>query len=316
MEDGGDWMKFVKAITTVDAHMAGEPLRLIMNGVPLLQGNTLQEKQKELVENYQTFRRIFMQEPRGHAAMNGCMIIPPCSEKADFAALFMDANEFTSSIEEFVMIAAAVMVEMGNVQIKNDVVVVETIDGIFFVKICIEDGDVHSVSLQKDCKYELQQDASQSVVSFGSNETYVLSHTKHLGVKLAMDEFIELKSWAHTTRTSVSSECSSILIDATQIEEKRFKTMLQKKNGLVSRAPYIRATCACLALFREEGMLQEGESVQHENITGGTYEAKLMECTENAMTVQITGRVFITGMHQFLLDPSDPLADGFIIVGS
>lgn len=71
-----------------------------------------------------------MQEPRGHAAMNGCMIIP-CSEKADFAALFMDANEFISSIEEFVMIAAVVMVEMGNVQIKNDVVVVETIDGIF-----------------------------------------------------------------------------------------------------------------------------------------------------------------------------------------
>ncbi|MEI4619725.1 proline racemase family protein [Bacillus cereus] len=309
-------MKFAKAITTVDAHMAGEPLRLIMNGVPLLQGNTLQEKQNELVENYQAFRRILMQEPRGHAAMNGCMIVPPCSKKADFAALFMDANEFTSSIEEFVMIAAVVMVEMGNVQIKNDVVAVETIDGIFSVKICIEDGEIHAVSLQKDCKYELQHHASQSVVSFGPNEHYVISHTKHLGVKLAMDDLIELKNWAHRARTSLSSECSGILIDAAQIEEKRFKTMLQKKNGLVSRSPYVRATCACLALFREEGMLQEGETLQHENITGGTYEAKLMECTQNAMTVQITGRVFITGMHQFLLDPSDPLADGFIIVGS
>ncbi|MBO1626292.1 proline racemase family protein [Bacillus arachidis] len=309
-------MKFVKAITTVDAHIAGEPLRLIMNGVPLLKGHTLQEKQKELVENYQAFRRIIMQEPRGHAAMNGCMIVPSCSEKADFAALFMDANEFISSTEEFVMIAAGVMVEMGNVQMKNDVVAVETIDGIFPVKICIEDGEIHAVSLQKDCHYELQYNASQSAISFGPNESYVISHTKHLGVKLDMDEFIELKSWAHTTRTSLSSECSSILIDATQIEEKRFKTMVQKKNGLVSRSPYVRATCACLALFREEGMLQEGESVQHENITGGTYEAKLMKYTQNEMTVQITGRVFITGMHQFLLDPSDPLADGFIIVGS
>ncbi|PFA25639.1 hypothetical protein CN373_00265 [Bacillus cereus] len=316
MEDGGDRMKFVKAITTVDAHMAGEPLRLIMNGVPLLQGNTLQEKQTELVENYQAFRRILMQEPRGHAAMNGCMIVPPCSEKADFAALFMDANEFTSSIEEFVMIAAVVMVEMGNIQIKNDVVAVETIDGIFSVNICMEDGEIQAVSLQKNCEYELQHHASQSVVSFGSNEHYVISHTKHLGAKLAMDEFIELKSWAHKIRTSLSTECSSILIDAAHIERKRFKTMVQKKNGLVSRSPYVRATCACLALFKEEGMLQEGESLQHENITGGTYEAKIMEYTQNAMTVQITGKVFITGMHQFLLDPSDPLADGFIIVGS
>lgn len=309
-------MKFAKAITTVDAHMAGEPLRLIMNGVPLLQENTLQEKQNELVENYQAFRRILMQEPRGHAAMNGCLIVPPCSKKADFAALFMDANEFTSSIEEFVMIAAVVMVEMGNVQIKNDVVAVETTDGIFSVKICIEDGEVRSVSLQKDCKYELQHHASQSVVSFGANEYYVISHTKHFGVKLAMDNLIELKNWAHRARMSLSSECSSILIDGVQIEEKQFKTMLQKKNGLVSRSPYVRATCACLALFREEGMLQEGETLRHENITGGTYEAKLMECTQNAMTVQITGRVFITGIHQFLLDPFDPLADGFIIVGS
>ncbi|KEK24242.1 proline racemase family protein [Bacillus gaemokensis] len=309
-------MKFVKTITTVDAHMAGEPLRLIMNGVPLLRGTTLQEKQQELIENHQDFRRMLMQEPRGHAAMNGCIIVPSSSKEVDFAALFMDANGFISGIEEFVMIAAAVMVETGHQKVKNDVVVVETIEGIIHVHIGMETGEIQSVSLQKECSYEFQNNNSQSIVSFGANEVYVMSYTKHLGVKLEMNELIELKTFAHMARSLDTSTYGGVLIGTEEFEEKRFRTMLQKKNGLVSRSPYIATTCACLVLFCQEGMLKEGESVQHENITGGIYEVRLVKCTETEMTIRITGRVFITGMHQFLLDPSDPLADGFIIVGS
>ena len=72
-----EWLK----IETIDAHAAGEPLRILLKGLPEIKGKTLLEKRKYIKENYDNLRKALMFEPRGHADMYGAIITE--SERKD-----------------------------------------------------------------------------------------------------------------------------------------------------------------------------------------------------------------------------------------
>nr|MBR9646500.1 proline racemase family protein [Streptococcus sp. 11-4097] len=82
-------MKVSKVYTTIDAHVAGEPLRIITGGVPEIKGETQLERRTYCMENLDHLREVLMYEPRGHHGMYGCIITPPASAHADFGVLFM-----------------------------------------------------------------------------------------------------------------------------------------------------------------------------------------------------------------------------------
>ncbi len=65
-----DWLR----IRTIDLHTGGEPLRVILDGLPPPQGNNVLEYRKYMRDHYGHLRRALMHEPRGHADMYGCII--------------------------------------------------------------------------------------------------------------------------------------------------------------------------------------------------------------------------------------------------
>lgn len=70
-----DTVEYVTVITTVDAHAAGEPLRIITGGLPELQGATILGRRRYMQEHLDYVRRALMWEPRGYRDMYGCMAI-------------------------------------------------------------------------------------------------------------------------------------------------------------------------------------------------------------------------------------------------
>ncbi|MCB0165356.1 MAG: proline racemase family protein, partial [Anaerolineae bacterium] len=68
-----DWLK----ITTIDLHTGGEPLRVIIDGWPTMPGRTILEKRRYAKERLDHLRTALMWEPRGHADMYGCLLLPP-----------------------------------------------------------------------------------------------------------------------------------------------------------------------------------------------------------------------------------------------
>ena len=82
-------MKFDKMFTTIDTHTAGEPLRIITNGVPKIKGDTQLEKRAYCMEHLDELRRVLMYEPRGHDGMYGCIMTEPSTTEADIGVLFM-----------------------------------------------------------------------------------------------------------------------------------------------------------------------------------------------------------------------------------
>ena len=83
-------------IKTIDAHTAGEPFRIITDGVPEPGGGTMLEKRKFARKNLDHVRKVLMFEPRGHADMYGCFITPPVTETADFGVLFIHNQGFST----------------------------------------------------------------------------------------------------------------------------------------------------------------------------------------------------------------------------
>jgi proline racemase len=83
-------------IKTIDAHTAGEPLRLIVNGFPPIEGGTILEKREWLRGNHDGLRRALMLEPRGHADMYGALLTEPERAGSDAGVPFMHNEGYST----------------------------------------------------------------------------------------------------------------------------------------------------------------------------------------------------------------------------
>ena len=102
-------------IETIDAHTAGEPLRLIVSGFPTVEGATILEQREFVRENYDHLRRALMLEPRGHADMYGAVLTPPVTPGADFGVLFLTNEGYSTMCGHGVIALTTVLLETGMV---------------------------------------------------------------------------------------------------------------------------------------------------------------------------------------------------------
>jgi len=76
----------------IDAHTCGNPVRLVADGGPELEGNTMSEKRQHFLREYDWIRKGLMFEPRGHDMMSGSILYPPHDPQNDFAVLFIETS--------------------------------------------------------------------------------------------------------------------------------------------------------------------------------------------------------------------------------
>ena len=107
-----NWLK----IKTIEAHTAGEPLRIIFSGLPEIEGNTILEKRNHLKENYDYLRTALMFEPRGHADMYGAIITPPVTRDADFGVIFLHNEGYSTMCGHGIIALTKVALQTGLVK--------------------------------------------------------------------------------------------------------------------------------------------------------------------------------------------------------
>lgn len=76
----------------VDAHTCGNPVRLVAEGGPALEGNNMSEKRQHFLKEYDWIRKGLMFEPRGHDMMSGSILYPPHDPENDVAVLFIETS--------------------------------------------------------------------------------------------------------------------------------------------------------------------------------------------------------------------------------
>src|SRR5688572_33115837 len=110
----------MRTFRTIDAHTAGEPLRLIVDGWPAPEGATILERRDFAKRRQDRFRRALMLEPRGHADMYGALLTPPEREGSDTGVLFMHNEGFSTMCGHGVIAVSTIAVERNLLSLRPE----------------------------------------------------------------------------------------------------------------------------------------------------------------------------------------------------
>src|SRR6266852_2050161 len=106
-------------ITTIDAHAAGEPLRIITGGLPELQGATILERRRYMQQHFDHIRKALMWEPRGHRDMYGCVLTLAVTSNADLGVLFLHNEGYSTMCGHGVIALVTALLETGALPAKG-----------------------------------------------------------------------------------------------------------------------------------------------------------------------------------------------------
>jgi proline racemase len=321
-------------IATVDYHTAGEPFRIVTEGVLPLEGGTILEKRRFAAERLDGMRRLLVYEPRGHADMYGCFVTEPEDEGADLGVVFFHNSGFSTACGHGTIALVTWALESGRVVAEGPEarVVVDVPSGRLETVARIDGGRVRSVRFRNVPSFVaaegLQAEGLRCNVAFGG--AFYASVPSPLPVRpRAVPELIELgralkrglearQEFVHPVEPELRDVYGVIFwepVDAGPPLRQRNMTVFA--DGEVDRSPCGSGTSARLALLDAAGELPRGAELVHEGVVGTEFRAWVVGETpvagRPAVLTEVEGSAFYTGRHEFTLDPDDPLAEGFLL---
>jgi trans-L-3-hydroxyproline dehydratase len=331
------WLK----ITTVDAHTAGEPFRVITGGFPDLPGDTILARRRYAQQHLDHLRTALMWEPRGHADMYGCIITPPVSAEADLGVLFLHNEGYSTMCGHGIIGIVKVALETGLLPVQGPVtsVGIDTPAGLVRAQAQVEGGRVGKVSFQNVPSFVLALDETVEVPGLGTvrfdlafgGAFYAFVQAEDAGLSLAPESFRPLieKGMAikravmasrpiqHPFEEDLSFLYGTIFIGPAHAAGAHSRNVCIFAEGEVDRCPTGTGVSARLAIHHARGEVAEGQMLEIESILGTRFRGRVVEATtfgpHPAVIPEVEGEAYITGRHEFLFDPEDPLRDGFIL---
>jgi proline racemase len=160
------WLK----IKTIDAHTAGEPLRIILEGLPEIKGKTILEKRKYMMENLDYLRTALMFEPRGHADMYGAIITKPVNEGSHLGVLFLHNEGYSTMCGHGIIALTKVVVQTRMIEAREPIteIKIDTPAGVVTSFAKIKNGKVDSVYFHNVPSFVLTTDQEVEVTGIGN----------------------------------------------------------------------------------------------------------------------------------------------------
>jgi proline racemase len=333
-------MRFDRIISTIDAHAAGEPLRIITAGLPPLPGATILERRRYMAEHYDDVRRTLLFEPRGHSDMYGAVLTPPVTEGADFGVLFLTNEGYSTMCGHGVIALTTVLLETGMVARRQPrtEVVYDSPAGLIRASAMIEDSRVVSVAFRNVPAFRYAQGldlrtsagAVRADLAYGG-AFYALVDAAELGIEVLPEHAADLTRLGMEIKRAVDREIAVVHPDEPELRG-IYGTIVSEPprtangdgrnitiyaDGAVDRSPCGTGTSAKLACLYADGRVSCGQSYVHESVIGTTFTGRVLRDTSvgpyPAIETEIAGRGFLTGFQQFVVDPEDPTAGGFLV---
>ncbi|MGW4796010.1 proline racemase family protein [Nonomuraea sp. NPDC004297] len=319
-------------ITTVDYHTAGEPFRIVTGGVPEIPGATVLDRRATAMAELDDVRRLLCHEPRGHADMYGCFLVPPDGPGARFGALFWHKDGFSTACGHGTIALGVHAVREGLVEAVPDGVTDVAVDvpsGRVTARVRCSGGRVEGVTFVNVPSYVIARDVDVAGVrvdvSYGG-AIYASLPAAAVGLSVEPGHLPALIGHArrvkaglaghpaarHPSDERLSGVYGVIFYDelpaADGVTRQRNVTVFA--DGEVDRSPCGSGTAARMALLHDAGGVAE---LVHESIVGSVFTARVSEKTGEGVIVEIDGMAYRTGRHAFELDPGDPFPTGFTL---
>ncbi len=329
------------SIKVLDAHTGGEPLRIITSGIPELKGNTVLERRRDMRDNYDNLRTSLMWEPRGHADQYGTIVMPPCSEDADFSVLFLHNEGYSTMCGHAIIALTKVMLETGAFEMKypETELKIEVPSGLITSYAQCENGKVENVRFHNVPSFAPLLDQKVSVqglgeisfdLSFGG-AFYAYVDAEECGVRMIPDDYrnlietgmrvkhavMESFKIEHPFEEDLSFLYGTIFTGPGHNKGVNSRNVCIFAEGEVDRSPTGSGVAGRMALHYAKGEISIGEKMVIESILGSQFTGSVIEETTygpySSVIPQVEGKAWISGMSELLIDPDDPLKDGFIL---
>ena len=336
-------MKLSRMITAVGAHAEGEPNEVITGGGLNIPGATMFEKARWLETKGDDLRAFLLHEPRGKVSLCTNLILPTNHPEAQAGYVIIEPASYPPMSGTNTICTVTVLLETGMIPMVEPVtdVVLEAPGGLIRVRAECEDGKVKSVTFRNLPSFVLHRDAIIEVEGHGSLRVdvayggmlYVVADAADCGFGITPDEAADLSAVGEKVKRAAAEQLPAVHPENPEIHtvnqtlwagpltvENGVKTA---RNGVIvspgrlDRSPCGTGTCARLALLYARGVIDAGEPFIHESIIGTKFVGRIFETghTNNIpnVSVEITGRAWITAFHQYVLDPSDPFPTGYTL---
>ena len=331
-------------ITTIDAHAAGEPLRIITGGLPALQGNTILERRRYMQKHLDHIRRALMWEPRGHRDMYGCVLTEPVTPEADLGVLFIHNEGYSTMCGHGVIALVTTLMETGALPAKGQQtrVNLDTPAGLVRATAHLDErGHVERVSFLNVPSFLYARDVELDVPAWGKVSVdvafggafYAFLPAERVGLRVEPQQREQLAAAGEAIKQAVNTKMAiehpiekdlgflygTILTGPPEEPTHHSRNVCIFADAEVDRSPTGTGVSARLALHYAKGEITDGQSIVIESIlgAGSAFSGRVVGQTRvgpyEAIIPEVSGSAFITGRHEFIFDPRDELGRGFIV---
>lgn len=338
MRELSDWRppEHWTRISTIDMHTGGEPLRVIIDGLPHIEGRTVLEKRSYFRDRYDYLRTGLMWEPRGHADMYGA-VVTTSDDDADFDVFFLH-NEGYSTMCGHAIIALTKLAVETKIVSKSQVSF-NVPAGRIEATANVVDGRVIEASFRNVPSFLYLREQHVEVPDIGrvqfdvayGGAFYAIVKAEEVRLTLAPGDFNRLIDYGRRIKREVMShfpmthpfEPDLSFLYGTIFTGPPLDPAHHSRNvcifaeGEVDRSATGSGVSARAALHFAKGELGLNERVTIESILGSTMSVKVVETTRfgpyDAVIPEVGGTASITGRHEFYFDPEDLSRNGFIL---
>jgi len=335
-----DWLQ----IKTIDMHTGGEPLRVILDGFPELKGNSVLEYRQYCKDNFDHLRTALMFEPRGHADMYGCILTPPNDTEGDFGILFLHNEGYSTMCGHAIIAISTLAVEMEWIEVKegDNTIKIDAPCGRITSFVNVKDGKAAGIRFHCVPSFVVGLDRTINVEGLGK-VTYDLAYggAFYAYVDMAKNNFdfdltsnsyralinkgmdikhavmLADKEILHPFENDLSFLYGTIFIDNNkQTSGADSRNVCIFAEGEVDRCPTGSGVSGRMAIHKARKEIDYGDYMTIESITGSVFKGSLVSEEDygpfKAVIPQVEGKAYITGKQTFVIDPNDPMKDGFI----
>jgi len=321
-------------ITTIDMHTGGEPLRVIIDGLPTIERRSVLEKRRYFREHYDYLRTGLMWEPRGHADMYGAVITS--SADADFDVFFLHNEGYSTMCGHAIIALTKLVVETGLVDKLE--ITFNVPAGRIRAQASVADGKVVETSFLNVPSFLYLREQHVNVDGLGQvsfdvaygGAFYAFVNAQEVGLVLQPEYFNRIIDYGRRIKHAVMSQFpikhpfeddlsflyGTIFTGPAIDPAHHSRNVCIFADGELDRSATGSGVSARAALHFAKGEMGLNERITIESILGSTMSVRAVDVTKfgpyDAVIPEVSGTASIIGRNEFYFDPEDPLRTGFI----
>ncbi|WP_432256347.1 trans-3-hydroxy-L-proline dehydratase [Limimaricola sp. AA108-03] len=333
-------MRSSKIVHIISAHAEGEVGDVIVGGVAPPPGDTIWEQSRR-IERDGTLRDFVLNEPRGGVFRHVNLLVPPKDPRADAAFIIMEPEDTPPMSGSNSICVSTVLLDSGLVPMQEPVteMVLEAPGGLVQVRAECSGGKAQRIFVENLPSYADRLDATLEVEGIGTltvdtaygGDSFVVVDAEALGLSLVEEEAHKIACmgvkiteaatkalpFRHPTNPDWNHYSFCLFAGPMGHDENgmRSRQAVAIRPGKVDRSPTGTALSARMALLSARGKMGPDDRLTAESLIGSTFSGRILGDAKigdrTGIRPEISGRGWITGTHQHMLDPDDPWPRGY-----